>query len=196
MPTEATAQLDDAAFNDVMATLLRVGKSLAEQLELPSATIAVTARATAFEAVARAIRYTILLARHLAQVKESAESRRIQARADIIRGVENAIQRTARPYEMEPLRRELLERIDAQDFDVGLLDRPRADLIAELCQDLGLANRVGLPPHLRRSPDDIAILCAQAAAPAGSGLPQWIATALPKAQANDRSRTTREHERQ
>jgi hypothetical protein len=58
-----------------------------------------------------------------------------------------------------------MDRLDGPDLDGFDLDRPVADLIADICRDLGLAAAPGTHPWKRRTPDDIAILCARAAAP-------------------------------
>ena len=68
--------------------------------------------------------------------------------------------------------------MDYLDFDEDLAHRAVDDRIGELCHDLGLANTAGFQRYPRRTPEDIALLCTQTAAPAGSGLPRWTEPAL------------------
>ena len=65
----------------------------------------------------------------------------------------------------EALTAELHERLDGPDLDSDITSRPVADIVAELCRDLGIAPPAGPHPWLRRTPADIAALCARAAAP-------------------------------
>ena len=65
----------------------------------------------------------------------------------------------------EALTAELHERLDGPDLDSDITSRPIADIVAELCRDLGIAPPAGPHPWLRRTPADIAALCARAAAP-------------------------------
>ena len=149
----------------------------------------------AFDRAARAVRRTVLLAQHLddaprahaarthARAQAQAEAQaahmeaRTHARTRILRGVEDALDRAAHARRPTPdataLRRELLERLDAPDLHAGLdadlARRPLADVIAEICRDLGLAAPVpfSCPPR-RRTPADLAALHAQATAPPGT----------------------------
>ena len=65
----------------------------------------------------------------------------------------------------EALTAELHERLDGPDLDSDITSRPIADIVAELCRDLGIAPPAGPHPWKRRTPADIAALCARAAAP-------------------------------
>ena len=65
----------------------------------------------------------------------------------------------------EALTAELHERLDGPDLDSDITSRPVADIVAELCRDLGIAPPAGPHPWKRRTPADIAALCARAAAP-------------------------------
>ena len=126
--------------------------------------------ASAFDAIARAVRRTILLARTLDQPVPPAKDparRRAAARKQVIREVEDAIHRAANPDSdtAESLTAELRDRLDAPDLDDDLADRPTADIIAEICRDLGLAAPLGTSPWRRRTPADLQALNASAAAP-------------------------------
>lgn len=189
MPVPAAPDLDDAAYQHALAVLLDVGLSIAQDLKTPGEKETAIARGAAFEGVARAVRRSIVLSRHIRDAVPAAakqDAHRAQARRQILRGVEDTINRRVKTTtDADTLRAELLERIDAPEFADDLANRAPDLLIAEICRDLGLATLPGMRPDLRRTPDDIAILCAQAAAPAGSGLPQWIGAADPQARLND-----------
>lgn len=187
-PDAPLLDLDDAAYQHALAVLLDVGVSIARDLKAPDEKETAIARGAAFEGVARAVRRSIVLSRHIRDAIPAAaqqQATRAQARRHILRGVEDTINRkVTRLGDAESLRAELLERIDAPEFAEDLANRSPDILVAEICRDLGLATLPGMRPDLRRTPDDIAILAAQAAAPAGSGLPQWIGAADPQARLN------------
>ena len=114
----------------------------------------------AFERVSRIVRRSILLAQRL---DEPVRARRQSARRQIIRGVEDAIQREASGEVAESLHAEFLERLDGPDLDADIGDRPAGEIIAELCRDLGLGAMPGTHPWKRRRPAEVAALCARAA---------------------------------
>ena len=138
-----------------------------------------------FDRIARAVRRTIALARtldlpalactHAAHTQAtSIQAARTQAaRKRILRDVEDAIQRTtaspaaspaASPPSAEALHAELLDRLDGPDLDADITHWPLPQIIADICRDLGLASALGAPrPWKRRTPQDIAQLCARAA---------------------------------
>ena len=123
----------------------------------------------AFDRIARVIRRTIVLARSLAEPAPPRAAanpgHRTAARKRIIREVEDAIQR--RPpgtaTDADPLHAELRDRLDAPDLDDDISHRPIADIIADICRDLGIAAQPGPQPWKRRTPYDIEALCARAA---------------------------------
>ncbi len=131
----------------------------------------VAAIAAAFDRVARGVRRSILLARHIAATPVPAAAdpagRRTVARGQIIRDVEDAIARTARGKEAGTLHAELLDRLDAPDLELALAHRPVADIVADICRDLGLDNCLGARPWKRRTPTDVERLVARAAARPG-----------------------------
>ncbi len=124
--------------------------------------------ATAHERVSRAVRRTIGLARRLNDpATPHSPQHRAAARKRIIREVEDAIQRQAtRPTDAECLQSELEDRLDGPDLDDDIDARPVPEIIADICRDLGLAEgRPSGHPWKRRTPGDIASLCARAARP-------------------------------
>src|SRR5947209_790470 len=83
------------------------------------------------------------------------------ARRRIIREVEDVIQRRpSQPGEQDDLQAELAERLDSPDLDDDIDHRPIPDIIADICRDLGIAGGPGTHPWKRRTPADIADLCA------------------------------------
>jgi hypothetical protein len=123
--------------------------------------------AVAFERISRAIRRTILLAQKIAQPVAQANAHPVQhraaARRRIIRDVEDAIQRESRGVEAEFLHAELVDRLDGPDLDDDIENRPIADIIRDICRDLGIEALPGTHPWKRRAPADITALCARAA---------------------------------
>ena len=117
----------------------------------------------------RTIRKCILVARKAAEPIKAApdpEQRRIAAKQRIIRQVEDKIHRHAfDEREGESLNAELQERLDRPDLDDEIDNRPVAEIIADLCRDFGLEAVPGNDPWKRRTPEDIEILVARAAAP-------------------------------
>ena len=104
----------------------------------------------AFERVSRGTRLSILLACKLAE-----PLRRVAARKQIIRAVEDTIQRRAEDDdEAETLEVELLDRLDTLDLEDELGSRPVQDIITDILRDFGLAHVPGThpleAPHPRR----------------------------------------------
>jgi hypothetical protein len=132
---------------------------------------AIPALAIAFDRIARAVRRTITLARKVAEPAALAQQpaqhpaeHRAAARRRIIREVEDAIQRTRANTDAESLNAEFFDRLDGPDLDDDIQHRPIADVIAEICRDLGLAALPGTQPWKRRTAADVAALCSRAAA--------------------------------
>ena len=132
----------------------------------PVASAALVSLAAAFDQVARAVRRCIALARTLAAAPDPARHR-TAARQRILREVEDRIQCTSGEGPDSPgaLHAELRERLDAPDLDDAIATRPVADVIKDICRDLGLGAAPGTRPFQRRTPADVAQLCARAAAP-------------------------------
>ena len=131
----------------------------------------------AFDRIARTIRRTIALARKLTEPApqgpaQGSHQRRLAARKQIIREVEDTIHREAHGPEAEAraesLHAELYERLDTLDLDDDLDTLPIAEIIAAIRRDLGIAahiNSRGISPWKRRTPADVRDLCARAAGP-------------------------------
>ena len=158
---------DDVSFyRGVLHELIEMGADLARMIHRQaSAEGAVPAveQVVAFERVSRTIRRSILLAQRLDAPAPGAGRDHQVARRRIIRAVEDAIQRHAEGDAAESLEAELVERLDRPELDEEIEDRPVAEIIADICRDLGLAAAPGTHPWKRRSPADIAALCARAA---------------------------------
>jgi hypothetical protein len=84
------------------------------------------------------------------------------ARRRIVREVEDAIQRTVGDAEAAILHADLIDRLDGPDLDDDIDTRPIADIIADICRDLGLAAMPGTHPWKRRTAADVAALGAVA----------------------------------
>ncbi len=139
----------------------------------------------AFDRISRAIRHSIILARKLGEPAQApgrqAASARTAARRRIIRDVEDAIQRSAEDDEADTLHAEFLDRPDAPDLDDEIDDRAVAEIIADICRDLGLAAQPRAHPWKGRTPEDIAALCARAATPRAAPVPPIVVDAPPPA---------------
>jgi hypothetical protein len=130
------------------------------------------AAAASFDRAARNIHQTVMLVEQVGRPKTLASrpgAHRIAARKRIIRDVEDVIQRTATGPRAERLYAELAERLDGPELEEELDDRQVAEIVTDLCRDLGLAHTHGNHPWKRRTPADIAALRARAARPAGAG---------------------------
>ncbi len=136
--------------------------------------------AAAFDSISRTVRRCIMLAQNLDAPRKparppapshTAAPDRTAARKRILRAVEDTLGR--QDYDdsyrdcdpTEALHAELLDRMDAPDLDREITNRPIDDIIKDILRDLGLAALPGTRPWKRRTPADIAELCARAAAP-------------------------------
>ncbi len=181
--------LDDDACQRALAILVDVGTSIALELKAATPDVGLAARAAAFDRVALAVRRTVLLSRHMAEsapAREAEPAKRALTAQKIIRAVQDEIEKTAGPAETVALRLELLERVEAPEFRVDLALRAPGELIRDLCRDLGLADVPGLRTFPRRTPDEIARLCAQAAAITDPARP--VATGRPPPRPDHRRR--------
>ena len=185
-PTDRATQRDEDAqyYRQVLHELIEIGTDLARTLHrqatpetkaepnnqpstAPDPTIA-------FDRIARTLRRTIALARKLsdptpprpAQLRaEYTSERRLAARKQIIRAVEDTIQRRSNGAEAEALHSEFYERLDDPDLDDDLDQRPVAEIIKDICRDFGIEHFPGTHPWKRRTPQDVRDLCARAARP-------------------------------
>ncbi len=187
-PPPADSQSDDAQYyRRILHKILDVGTDLIDLIQAeakaqaaslataPAAAVEATDGirpdlSFAFDRVARAMRRTIMLAD---KITEDAKARangtarhRAAGRKQIIREVEDVIQREAKGDRGDGLLAELAERLEQADLDDDIDTRPIDDIITDLCRDLGLTASYGTHPWKRRTPEDVAELCVRAAAPA------------------------------
>ena len=170
---------DALFFRDVLHELIEIGRDHARDVHRESQTrpqpthpraktLTAIDYANAHERLSRGIRRDILLARKLAEpiaARRTAAERRDSDRREIIRAVEDKIHRHAGAYESGALQAEFYERLDSLDREIEIDRRPIADVIIQICRDLGLENTPATAPWKRRTPRDLAILNARAARP-------------------------------
>ena len=163
----ASHQDDDAYYRAILHDLIDHGAELARQLRERAAKQPEFDLTIPFDRIARTIRRTIALARHIATNPPKARTPtadRTQAREKIIRGVEDAIEAKRGPKtDTEILYNELHERLDDAGFERDLRTRPIDEIIEELARDLGIAYQSRSYVWERRTPADIATLRARAA---------------------------------
>jgi hypothetical protein len=174
-----TQQAPDAEYyRDILHQVIEINVNLARVLDQKAQAHAtpdapplrdLIAVANAVNDTARTIRRCILVglevAKPIAATPDPAQ-RRVAARQQIIRQVEDQIHRQAADeHEAETLNAELQERLDRPDLDDAIDDRPIPEIIAELVRDFGLEATANADPWKRRTPGDIAQLHARAAAP-------------------------------
>ena len=170
----APAGEHDAFYREVLHELIEMGTELARSVHREAtADVAPAVDLTArFERACRCVRRSILLARSLDLPARVRAGRRVAARRQVIRAVEDRIDDAEEGAEADRLHEELLERLERPELDEDLADRPVEEVIREICRDLGLEEIAGFHPWRRRTPEDISVLCARAA---GSGAGQAAA---------------------
>jgi hypothetical protein len=162
-PLTTTEPDETAHHRAVLNDFVDLGHELA-QLAVADARaklIPVATASTAFDLATRSARRSILL---IHEILKPAKIR-IAARKQIIREVEDSIQRSADGRAAKSLHGEMLDRLDTLDLDDELGARPVDEIIADIIRDLGLAAGPGHQPWKRRTPADIAALHTRAAAP-------------------------------
>ena len=135
---------------------------------------ATTEAANAYDKLGRCLRHSIMLVQRLDDPAPARPAQPLAApRRQFLRKVEDVIHRQVpEPRERERLQAELLERLAMPELDDDIESRPVADIVDEHCRDLGIAARPpGTRPDKRRTPADIALLCARAAQPPRSAAP-------------------------
>ena len=173
-------------YRDIVDELIHLGTDIARMLHVqaqaaqakPDATATLPELAIAFDRVARAVRRTILLARHIDQ-HDQVTANRTAARRQIIRDVENVLHAKAHPAEAPTLHAELLERLEQPDLEHDIATRPIAEIVRDICRDLGLRDIPGSTTWKRRTPRDHAQIHARAASH-----PPLLAPPPPTRQAN------------
>jgi hypothetical protein len=157
-PADDTEYYRDALHQVIDAGLVLV-RAIRTQVERADPDQPLLDPARAYDLASRAVRRTILLAQQLHQAPSRDRDRR-----RIIREVEDAIERC--PPERRPaLETELRERLECLDIEDEIGNRPLENIIQDICRDLGLAAVLGIGVAKRRTPADIAALCARAAKP-------------------------------
>ena len=195
LPTAADQQTEDAQYyRRVLHELIDMGADLARMVHQQAKAQAEAASPGAepaadptvgFDRIAR----TITLARTLDDpVPAPAAGQRVAVRKRVIRMVEDAIHREARGEAAEALHAELLERLDGPDIDDDIGHRTVEQIINDIRSDLGLDGADGLQMWKRRTPEDIALLCARAAKPRAAStlpgnvraapMPTWVGSGL------------------
>ena len=168
--TTAPAAEATSPNQDVLNDLIKLGHRLLRlSIEQAEANILPVPEASkAFERDTRSIRRCVWLERYLAKPMNTIDraTDRTAARKQVIRTVEDIIQRHPEdPDESDTLHDELMDRLDTMDLEDEISSRPIGDVITDIIRDLGLAAVPGNHPWKRRTPADVAELCARAAQP-------------------------------
>ena len=149
-----------------MARLVR-DEATAGTREGGSAGLPVGEASVAFERIAKAVRRTVRMVRWLEQpVAARADGGRARARKQIIRAVEDGIDREAAGEAADTLHVEMLERLDSLELDDDVAGRPVAEIVREILADLGVRPGEGMRPR-RRGAAELAVMRARAAAATG-----------------------------
>jgi len=183
------ANLSDASYeaqihamlDELIELALRIAREAAGRagvgpLAASSPTLSLDDAVAGFERASRAMRRAIWLAHNLDAPQRGLLGKQPSVRRRILRDIEDAIARL--PVEaamsqqeeveelLDELEEELGEDLDLPDMqeDIGL--RPSAEIIAEVCRDLGLAALLA-PGWRRHAPPDLAALCARGAQAGG-----------------------------
>ncbi len=160
----------DAYYGAILQELVEIGAGLARQLKDTAAKHPEADHTIAFDRVARTIRRTIALARHIATSPPKARmapAERAKAREKIIRTIEDAIEvkgRHTKGFDNQAYFEELNERLLDGQLEQDLLTRPIDDIIEEIARDLNVNAQERSWRHKRRTPTTLAALRARAAA--------------------------------
>jgi len=186
--TPTQADQDTAYYRDILHTLIDQGAALAARIHATAMAAttpdsAVADATIAFDRVARAVRRTIALARHIVVIpaaqpnSATRATNRTMARAQLIRGVEDAIHRKRCDTDVETLYAEFAERLEDPALEFDLAGCAIDDVIKEICRDLGVAQQGRSFVWKRRTPTDIASLRERAAATTATApSPDLVAT--------------------
>ena len=181
MPSDPTTTEPPHAdfYRGILHGLIQGGADYANMLHMQAKarfeaapeTAEITKGATVYDDISRSVRRGILMAQRLDKPVRSRASQHQSAVRQIIRAVEDCIQRHADDKEAEALQLELLDRLDSPDLADDIDSRPVADIIKEICRDLGLDIIEGAHPWKRRTPADLAELSARASSQVSKGRP-------------------------
>ncbi len=186
-PSDAHPAHTTAHSRAVLQELVEIGGALANAIhgvialrspELSRASL--VQLANAFELVTNSMCRNILLDQKLAEPPPSPTARRAAIRQRIIQEVERAIRRRTSGAAADALCAEMLEHLEvielAEDFT-----SPVAEIIRDMCRDLGVAGRPGDRRWQRRRPADLAELYERAArVPPGTYRPAPLHRAAPR----------------
>jgi hypothetical protein len=161
IPSPQSTSHQQDVLNDFVDFGHRLLRRAVEQTEAD--TLPVAKAAIVYDRITRNARRCILLIRKLAEPITATS--RVAARKQIIRTVEDAIQRDE-DADAETLHAEMLDRLDTLDLEDEIGDRPVEAIITDILRDLGLAHIPGTHPWKRRTPRDLAKLSAHAQQPA------------------------------
>lgn len=158
---------DQTLLNALRHTGLRLIQSINSGLDAQPTPADISRLSAAFDRTGRGVRRTIAFCRHLEQPAPDLSARnpakRAADRRQIIRTVEDAIERSRAPTDAAALRAELYERIETTELDEDLDNLPTEIIAANILRDFGLANIPYELPYPRRTPSHIAAIAARAA---------------------------------
>jgi hypothetical protein len=168
--TTAVAPETTSHHQDVLNAFVDMSHVLALLVvdEAKAKTLPAAKAAFAFDRLARTLRRCVWFVHKLAEPIKTID--RVAARKQIIREVEDNIQRQADdPDQADDLREELMDRLDSQDLEDDIAGRTVNQIITDIVRDLGLAHSPGNHPWKRRTPADLAELLALATQPVPGG---------------------------
>ncbi len=171
------SMLTDPAPNDqtlldaLRQTGLRLTRAIDASLDEDRTPAELADLSAAFERTGRGVRRTIAFCYHLAKPARDP-AKHTAARRQIIRAVEDAIERSETRADPESLRSELHERLETTEFDEDLDHLTPDEAIEQILRDFGLANVPFTPPYPRRTPAQIVAIAARAAGQPAPAEPQ------------------------
>ncbi len=176
-PPPQAPEDDDAYYRAVLQDLITRGADLARQLHENAAKHPEADHTISFDRIARTIRRTIALARHIQTTPPKARMaapERAKAREKIIRTIEDAIEvkgRHTKGFDNRIYFEELNERLLDDQLEIDLQTRSIDDIIEEIARDLNVNAQERSWRHKRRTPATLAELRTRARAPAAGPTP-------------------------
>jgi hypothetical protein len=132
----------------MLGELAEIGLELARAVEAEAkgGELGLDAAILAYARVSRAVRQSIMLQSRLldgtlaeGKAAEAPGARRAEVRARVSRILDRAVEASNEaPERVERLRAEAAERLESERFG-DLLERPVVDIVADICNDLGLS---------------------------------------------------------
>jgi hypothetical protein len=150
-PARALAECQIEALGELVGIGLKIARAIERQVDEaaagPQPLADLNAAAVAYARVARAVRQSILLQDRLTEAQQAAEAEAeagaLRARKDGVKARMAGVVRSVIEAEhddaerIERLAAEAMERLE-QDLHGDVLARPVAEIIADICKDLGL----------------------------------------------------------